>query len=102
MTITKYLHADFIATMFQKFVDNYSRVQIFVMTSVTTAREQNTHKTLTIIILLRTLSVYVLSAYISIYFTPLQRPVLYDMSQKYSVIIIDGKIPIFEQQLQRL
>ena len=43
--------------MFQKFVDNYSRVQIFVMTSVTTAREQNTHKTLTIIILLRTLSV---------------------------------------------
>ena len=72
------------------------------MTSVTTAREQNTHKTLTIIILLRTDSkVYVLSAYISIYFTP-QRPVLYDMSQKYSVIIIDAKIPIFEQQLQRL
>ena len=102
MTITKYLHADFIATMFQRIVDNYSRVQIFVMTSVTTAREQNTHKTLTIIILLRTQCVYVLSAYISIYFTPLQRPVLYDMSQKYSVIIIDGKIPIFEQQLQRL
>lgn len=70
------------------------------MTSVTTAREQNTHKTLTIIILLR--SACVLSAYISIYFTPQQRPVLYDMSQKYSVIIIDAKIPIFEQQLQRL
>ena len=49
--------------MFQKIVDNYSRVQIFVMTSVTTARgEQNTHKTLTIIILLR--SVYVLMFYL--------------------------------------
>ena len=52
--------------MFQKFVDNYSSVQIFVMTSVTTAREQNTHKTLTIIILLRTLCMFYLPTFLFI------------------------------------
>ena len=53
--------------MFQKIVDNYSRVQIFVMTSVTTARgEQNTHKTLTIIILLRTVCMFYLPTFLFI------------------------------------
>ena len=86
--------------MFQKFVDNYSCANICNdQRDDSTRRAKYTQNTQNYHFI--TDCVCVLSAYISIYFTP-QRPVLYDMSQKYSVIIIDAKIPIFEQQLQRL